>query len=260
MRKIQQKKNLIKPNTRVIYLESPGSLTFEISDTPAIVDVAQQRGIRTILDNTWGAGILHKPLDLGVDISVQALTKYAVGHADVFGGAVMSRDKRVAQEIIDCGDDWGISLGPDDAYTALRGLRSLKTRMDAHEAAGLRIANWLSERPEVSQVLHPALEQHPDHVIWKRDFTGSNGLFSVILNTVSPEGLKRFFDALELFSMGFSWGGFESLIIPCDPQLKRSKGHWIDQKVGPLLRIHVGLETVDDLIADLRAGFEAMGE
>ena len=252
--------NLIKPNTRAIYLESPGSLTFEISDTPAIVDVAQQRGIRTILDNTWGAGILHKPLDLGVDISVQALTKYAVGHADVFGGAVMSRDKRVAQEIIDCGDDWGISLGPDDAYTALRGLRSLKTRMDAHEAAGLRIANWLSERPEVCQVLHPALEQHPDHVIWKRDFTGSNGLFSVILNTVSPEGLKRFFDALELFSMGFSWGGFESLIIPCDPQLKRSKGHWIDQKVGPLLRIHVGLETVDDLIADLRAGFEAMGE
>ena len=250
--------NLIKPNTRIIYLESPGSLTFEISDTPAIVEIAQKQGICTILDNTWGAGLLHKPLDLGVDISVQALTKYAVGHADIFGGAVMSRDKRVAQQIIDCGDDWGISLAPDDAYTALRGLRSLKTRMDAHEAAGLKLAHWLSGRAEVSQVLHPALEEHPDHALWKRDFSGSSGLFSVILEAVDPAVLKRFFDALELFSMGFSWGGFESLIIPCDPQLKRAKGHWIEQKDGPLLRIHVGLEGTDDLIADLEAGFEAM--
>ena len=251
--------NLIKPNTRVIYLESPGSLTFEISDTPAIVDVAQKHGIRTIMDNTWGAGLFHKPLDLGVDISVQALTKYVVGHADVFGGAVMSRDPHVAQDIIDCADDWGISLAPDDAYTALRGLRSLKTRMDAHEAAGLALANWLSARPEVALVLHPALEEHPDHALWKRDFTGSNGLFSIVLNDVAAAALKRFFGALELFSMGFSWGGFESLIIPCDEQLKRSQNHWITQKAGPLLRIHVGLETVDDLMADLDAGFTAMG-
>jgi cysteine-S-conjugate beta-lyase len=250
--------DLVKSNTRVIFLESPGSLTFEISDTPAIVEIAQARGIRTIMDNTWGAGLLHKPLDLGVDISVQALTKYAVGHADVFGGAVMSRDKRVAQQVSDCGDDWGISLAPDDAYTALRGLRSLKTRMQAHEASGLRIAHWLSQRPEVAQVLHPALAEHPDHALWKRDFSGANGLYSFVLHPVEPEALKRFFGTLELFSMGFSWGGFESLIIPCDEQLKRSKGHWIDQKDGPLLRIHVGLEAPDDLIADLNAGFEAM--
>ena len=250
--------NLIKPNTRLIYLESPGSLTLEISDTPAIVEIARQKGIRTILDNTWGAGLLHKPLDLGVDISVQALTKYAVGHADAFGGAVMSRDAHVAQQIIDCGDDWGLSLAPDDAYTALRGLRTLKTRMEAHEAAGLKLANWLAGHPGVSQVLHPALESHPDHALWKRDFTGANGLFSIVLHPVEPEALNRFLDALELFSMGFSWGGYESLIIPCDPQLKRSKGHWTDQKDGPLLRIHVGLEAADDLIADLQAGFEAM--
>jgi cysteine-S-conjugate beta-lyase len=250
--------DLVKSNTRVIFLESPGSLTFEISDTPAIVEIAQARGIRTIMDNTWGAGLLHKPLDLGVDISVQALTKYAVGHADVFGGAVMSRDKRVAQQVSDCGDDWGISLAPDDAYTALRGLRSLKTRMQAHEASGLRIAHWLSQRPEVAQVLHPALAEHPDHTLWKRDFNGANGLYSFVLHPVESQALKRFFGTLELFSMGFSWGGFESLIIPCDEQLKRSKGHWIDQKDGPLLRIHVGLEAPDDLIADLDAGFEAM--
>ncbi|HBF91330.1 MAG TPA: cystathionine beta-lyase [Hyphomonas atlantica] len=248
----------IQPNTRVIYLESPGSLTFEISDTPAIVEIAKKHDIRTILDNTWGAGLLHKPLDLGVDLSVQALTKYVVGHADVFGGAVMSRDKRIAQDVLDCADDWGISLAPDDAYTALRGLRRLKTRLDAHEAAGLKLAHWLSQRNEVSQVLHPALEDHPDHALWKRDFSGSNGLFSFVLNATGSNALKRFFDSLELFSMGFSWGGFESLIIPCDPQLNRSADHWIHDKAGPLLRIHVGLESPDDLIADLDAGFTAM--
>ena len=170
----------------------------------------------------------------------------------------MSRDKRIAQDVLDCADDWGISLAPDDAYTALRGLRSLKTRLDAHEAAGLKLAHWLSQRNEVSQVLHPALEDHPDHALWKRDYSGSNGLFSFVLKATGPNALKRFFDSLELFSMGFSWGGFESLIIPCDPQLNRSADHWIHDKAGPLLRIHVGLESPDDLIADLDAGFTAM--
>lgn len=250
---------LIQPNTRMIYLESPGSLTFEISDTPAIANIARNRNIRTIMDNTWGAGLYHKPLDLGVDISVQALTKYAGGHADVFGGAVMTRDNDIARQIADTADDWGISLSPDDAYMSLRGLRSLHTRLAAHEKAGLEIADWLAARPEVSSVLHPARPDHPDHAVWKRDFSGSNGLFAFILEQCPPEALDRFFGALQLFSMGFSWGGYESLIIPCDVQLKRMDSSWTATKAGPLLRIHAGLEAASDLIADLEAGFSAMG-
>ncbi|MAN47494.1 MAG: cystathionine beta-lyase [Alphaproteobacteria bacterium] len=252
--------DLIQPNTKLIYLEAPGSLTFEISDTPAIVEVARKHGIRTALDNTWGAGLHHKPLDLGVDISVQALTKYVVGHSDVFAGAVMTRDPRIAQEVADTSDDWGISLSPDDAYTALRGLRSLATRLKAHEAAGLEVANWLTHRPEVAQVIHPALPTHPDHAIWKRDFTGACGLFSFILKDTPPEAVDKFIAALSLFSMGFSWGGFESLIIPCDQQLTRMQDSWTQTRAGPLMRIHIGLEATSDLLADLEAGFAAMAD
>lgn len=249
---------LIQPNTKVIALESPGSLTFEISDTPTIVDIAKQNNILTVLDNTWGAGLHHQPLALGVDVSVQALTKYAVGHADVFGGAVMTREESVFNRLNACADDWGISLSPDNAFTALRGLRTLHTRLKAHEAAGLKVAAWLEAQPQVSAVLHPALPSSPDHDIWKRDFTGSNGLFGIVLNPVDDAALKTLFDSLSLFTMGFSWGGFESLLIPCDRQLTRKKGSWVHERAGPLLRIHVGLENVDDLIADLAAGFDAM--
>ncbi|WP_034797100.1 cystathionine beta-lyase [Hyphomonas beringensis] len=252
--------DLIRPNTTLIYLEAPGSLTFEISDTPAIVEVAKKHDIRTAMDNTWGAGLYHKPLDLGVDISVQALTKYVAGHSDAFAGAVMTRDKRIAQEVVDTSEDWGISLSADDAYTALRGLRSLATRLKAHEAAGLEVANWLTHRPEVAQVVHPALPTHPDHAIWKRDFTGSCGLFSFILEDAPPEAVDKFIAALSLFSMGFSWGGFESLIIPCDQQLTRMEDSWTQTRAGPLMRIHIGLEAVPDLIADLEAGFAAMAD
>jgi len=251
---------LFRPNTKAIFLEAPGSLTFEICDTPAIVAAASEQGIRTILDNTWGAGLLHQPLALGVDISVQALTKYAAGHADAFGGAVMTRDSGLAARIAAASEDWGIALAPDDAYLALRGLRSLHTRLKAHEAAGLEMAHWFAARPEVAGVLHPALPESPDHALWTRDFTGSNGLFGVILNPVPAGGMERFFDALSLFSLGFSWGGFESLVIPCDQQLERMKGSWTETRAGPLLRLHIGLEATRDLKADLEAGFKAMSE
>ena len=250
--------SLFRPNTKAIFLEAPGSLTFEICNTPAIVAAAKERGIRTILDNTWGAGLLYQPLAHGVDVSVQALTKYVVGHADAFGGAVMTRDPGLALRIANASEDWGIGLAPDDAYLALRGLRSLATRLRAHEASGLEMAHWLAARPEVSDVLHPALPSSPDHALWKRDFTGSNGLFGVILKPVPEGGLERFFEALSLFSLGFSWGGFESLIIPCDQQLTRMKGSWTERRAGPLLRLHIGLEATRDLKADLDAAFAAL--
>ncbi len=249
---------LLRSNTTAIFIESPGSLTLEIVDTPAIAQTAKKRGIRTILDNTWGAGLHHQPLALGVDVSVQALTKYVVGHADAFAGAVMTNDPRLASRIAACSEDWGVGLAPDDAYLALRGLRTLKARLKAHEASGLEIANWLSTRPEVATVLHPALPSHPDRLIWLRDFSGANGLFSIVLKPVPEGGLDRFFAALELFSLGFSWGGFESLIIPCDNQLTRMPGSWTDHPRGPLLRLHVGLEAPGDLIADLAAAFDAL--
>ncbi|MEO1304230.1 MAG: cystathionine beta-lyase [Pseudomonadota bacterium] len=250
--------DLAKPNTKSVLLESPGSLTMDIMDTPAIVSVAKAHGWTTLFDNTWGVGIYHRPLDLGVDIVMQALTKYPVGHADALGGAVLTNSDRFANKIAMCSEDWGISLGPEDAYAALRGLRTLQTRLKQHEAGGLKLARWLVERPEVAQVLHPGLESHPDHALWKRDFTGANGLFSVVLNETTDKQLDAFLEAMKLFGMGFSWGGFESLLIPCDDQLNRIDGDRIHDRLGPLLRIHVGLEDPDDLIADLDQSFAAM--
>ena len=244
----------IRPETKALILESPGSLTFELPDTQMMVGLAAEHGLVTILDNTWGAGLFHKPLALGVDISVQALTKYVVGHADAFGGAVMTRRKDLAAKIEACSDDWGIALGPEEAYTALRGLRTLETRLARHQESGLALAEWLAARPEVARIIHPARPDHPDHHIWKRDFTGSCGLFGGVLNPAPEAKLNAMLSTLELFGMGFSWGGYESLIIPCDAQLNRAFAPEPPFE-GPLLRIHTGLEAVEDLQADLARGF-----
>ncbi|MEM9053808.1 MAG: cystathionine beta-lyase [Pseudomonadota bacterium] len=250
--------DLIQDNTKAILFESPGSLTFDIMDTPAIVDVAKAHDLITLFDNTWGVGILHRPLDFGVDIVIQALTKYPVGHADAMGGAVLTKSASLAEKIANCSEDWGISLAPDDAYLALRGLRSLHTRLKQHEANAYQVARWLQTRPEVDTILHPGLESHPDHTLWKRDFNGANGLFSLILNDTPKAQLDRFLEAMKLFGMGFSWGGYESLLIPCCDQLNRISGDRIHDRTGPLLRLHIGLEDPQDLIADLEQAFAAM--
>jgi cystathionine beta-lyase len=240
---------LIRPETCAVMLESPGSLTFEIQDTPAILSVTRPAGISTIMDNTWSAGVFHRPLTLGCDYSVQALTKYVVGHADAFGGVVVAGNPGTARALAETAQDLGSSLAPDDAYLALRGLRTLPARLKLHEAAGLTLARHIQEHPAVARVLHPAFASHPDHALWQRDFTGACGLFGVILKPVEAGRLEAALNGLSLFGFGFSWGGFESLCIPCDAQLHRSHGR--PEPEGPLIRIHAGLEDTADLGADL---------
>ena len=246
---------LVTPATRLIVLESPASLTFEMQDVRAIAHQARDRGVLTLMDNTWGAGLLFKPLTHGVDVSVQALTKYVGGHSDVFMGsaAVASRDLETAMEraII----DFGWSVAAEDAYQMLRGLRTLPTRLERHGASGIEVAAWLAGQPEVSQVLHPALPSSPDHALWRRDFTGAAGLFAFVLRPKSEAAVHALLDTLTLFGLGFSWGGFESLAVNCDPQfhvrtIKPDFG-------GPVVRLHIGLEDPGDLIADLRRGLDA---
>jgi cystathionine beta-lyase len=242
------------PATRMILLESPGSLTFEIQNVPAIAALARERGIITAIDNTWGAGLLYSPLAHGVDISLQALTKYVGGHSDVFMGSAASNDAKLLGRIDDFQRDAGLSVSPDDAYFMLRGLRTLEVRLARHGQSALTVAGWLAGHSQVHQVLCPGLPGAPGHDLWKRDFTGLNGLFGVVLQPGSPAAVEAFMDALKLFGLGFSWGGFESLAIHCDPQLKRTAAK--PQFGGPLVRLHVGLEDPDDLMADLSDALE----
>lgn len=246
----------IKTNTRVIFAESPGSLTFEVQDIPALAKAAHAAGAKLIVDNTWSGGLYMKPLALGADVSVQAGTKYLSGHSDLLIGSITSADEETAKAIFQSVLQIGSNVSADDAYLTLRGIRTLAVRLAAHDATGLALAKWLGKRPEVKTVLHPALKSSAGHAHWKRDFTGASGLFGVVLHPVELPKLKAFFNALRHFGMGFSWGGFESLCIHVHPDRYRTATRW--DEAGPVLRFHAGLEDSDDLIADLERGFAAM--
>lgn len=246
---------LIRPETRLVFTESPGSLTFEVQDIPSIAAAAHAKGCLVAIDNTWASPLYFKPFAHGVDISVHAGTKYIGGHSDLMLGlitcteAVHDRLRRGIHEL-------ATAAAPDDCYLALRGLRTLATRLERHQASGLKLAAWLRGRPEVTQVLHPGLPDAPGHALWRRDFLGASGLFGFLIRSCRKEALAAMLDQLELFGMGWSWGGYESLLIPAHPETCRTAVPW--QQEDHLLRIHVGLEDPDDLIADLEAGFARM--
>jgi len=245
---------LFKANTRAVLVEAPGSQSFEMPDIPAIAAVAHAHGALMIDDNTWATPLFHRSLDQGVDISMQAATKYIGGHSDIMFGTI-SANARAWPTIAENIRLLGVCAGPDDVFLALRGMRTLAVRLNQHYRSGLEMARWLATRPEVQRVLHPALESDPGHAIWKRDFTGASGLFSVVLKPASQKAVDALLDTVKLFGMGYSWGGFESLVIPFDCDSYRSATKWAPG--GPTLRLHIGLENVDDLKADLDRGFAA---
>lgn len=246
---------LVRPETQVIFVESPGSLTFEVQDIPAIAAVARRRGITVIMDNTWATPLYFKPLDHGVDVSIQAATKYIVGHADAMLGTITVTEAAWPR-LKDAHTDLGQTAGPDDVYLALRGLRTMAVRLERHGETGLALADWLARQPEVEGVLHPRRPGDPGHPLWRRDFTGASGLFGVVLKPVSAPRFAAFIDGLRLFGIGASWGGYESLAMPMHPEKCRTATKW--PYPGPCLRIHAGLEHPDDLIADLDEGFRRL--
>jgi cystathionine beta-lyase len=245
---------LFKPNTKAVLLEAPGSQSFEMPDIPAIASIAHARGALVIDDNTWATPLYHRSLEQGVDISMQAATKYIGGHSDIMFGTI-SANARAWPQVAEAIQLLGVCAGPDDVFLAIRGLRTLSVRLAHHHRSGLEMAYWLAARPEVIRVLHPALETDPGHAIWKRDFTGASGLFSVVLKPAPQKAVDALLDAVELFGMGYSWGGFESLVIPFDCASYRTATPWAPG--GPTLRLHIGLENVWDLKADLERGFAA---
>jgi cystathionine beta-lyase len=246
---------LLRPNTRVVYLEAPGSLSFEMQDVGAIAKAAHAKGALVLMDNTWATPLYFRPLDHGVDLVIQAGTKYIGGHSDVMLGTVSANAATVA-DLKTTVRQTGLCEGPDDVYLGLRGLRTLAVRLDRHYKSGLAVARWLEQRPEVLRVLHPALPSHPGHAIWKRDFTGASGLFSMVLKPVPKKAAYAFVDTLELFGIGASWGGYESLAIPFDCTSVRTATRW--EPGGPTVRFHIGIEAVEDLLADLERGFAAL--
>jgi cystathionine beta-lyase len=246
---------LIQPNTRAVFVESPGSLSFEMQDVPAIAVAAHAKGVLVLMDNTWATPLYFRSLDFGVDLSIHAGTKYFGGHSDVMLGTVAANAATVAGLKNNVRLS-GLCVGPDDVYLGQRGLRTLAVRLERHYRSGLAVARWLEQRPEVLRLLHPAMESHPGHAIWKRDFTGASGLFSMVLKPVPQKAVYAFLDTLELFGIGASWGGYESLAIPFDCTSLRTASRWAPG--GATVRFHIGLEAVEDLLADLERGFAAL--
>jgi cystathionine beta-lyase len=246
---------LIQPNTKLIWTEAPGSVSMEVPDLPAICAAAHARGVLVALDNTWSAGLALRGFDLGVDIVMQALTKYQSGGSDVLMGAVMTRDRAVHDKLAMAHMRLGLGVSADDAYLVMRGLPTMKLRFDAHDAAARKVAGWLKARPEITQVLHPAFEDCPGHATWKRDFSGAGGLFSVIFDErYTEEQVDRFVDSLELFGLGYSWGGANSLVMPY--RMAAIRRDW--QGKGLLVRFNIGLEDTSDLIADIEQGLSKL--
>ncbi|MDN0084527.1 cystathionine beta-lyase [Crenobacter sp. SG2305] len=246
---------LMRPNTRVVFVESPGSLTFEMQDIPAISQVAHEHGALVMLDNTWGTPIHFASFKHGVDVSIHAATKYIVGHSDVLMGVILTTEA-LYPRIRGFYRQLGLTVSADDAYLALRGLRTLSARLERHQHNARQVAEWLAAQPEVEKVLYPALSGAPGHAIWRRDFTGACGLFAIQLEPMPPQAIAAMLDGMKLFGMGFSWGGFESLILLTDPSKSRTAKPW--QGKGPLVRLHIGLEHPEDLIADLDAGLNRL--
>jgi cysteine-S-conjugate beta-lyase len=244
---------LFRPNTKAVFCESPGSLTFEVQDIPAIAAAAHERGISVLMDNTWATPFFFPALKRGVDIDIHAATKYIGGHSDVMMGTISANEAH-AKRLVTFVNDLGLYASGDDCFLALRGLRTLAVRLRRHQEAALHLARWLEERPEVSRVLCPALESNPGHALWKRDFLGASGLFGVVLKPVSDNALAAMIDGLKHFGIGYSWGGYESLIIPAE--FVRTATTF--RAEGPVIRIHAGLEHPDDLLSDLAAGFARM--
>lgn len=243
---------LMRPNTRVVYCESPGTATFEVQDVPAIAAAAHARGAIVILDNTWATPLFFRSFEHGVDVEVQAGTKFLAGHSDLLIGAITTRDEALYRTVKDSVSAFGDGVAPDLAYETMRGLRTLAVRLRHHEQSALAVAKWLAGRPEVARVLHPALPADPGHALWKRDFLGSSSLFGVVLRTTNEAAVAAMIENLTLFKIGASFGGFESLITPPRPEKNRTVRPWTEP--GFLLRVHVGLEAVEDLIADLEEG------
>jgi cystathionine beta-lyase len=247
--------SLIRPNTRVVFVEAPGSQSFEMQDIPAIAQAAHDKNAVVLMDNTWGTPLFFRAFEKGADISIQAGTKYIGGHSDLMLGTI-SANAAAFPKLKETVATLGLCVGPDDMYLALRGLRTLAVRLERHQKSAIDIARWLAARPEVLKVMHPALETDPGHAIWKRDFLGASGLFSVVFKPAPEHAVHAFMNALQLFGMGYSWGGYESLVILFDCSGYRTATAW--SPGGPALRFHIGLEDKGDLIADLERGFSAL--
>ncbi|MDF3837453.1 cystathionine beta-lyase [Cupriavidus basilensis] len=247
---------LIRPNTKLLYLESPSSLLYEVLDLPRLAQIAHRHGVVVAADNTWASGHVLQPLALGVDVSILAATKYISGHSDLMQGALVVRDAALVRRLADAYDGFGLAIGADDAYLALRGIRTLAVRLAQHQRNALAVAHYLEAHAAVGRVFYPALPSDPGHALWLRDFSGANGLVSFSLPGADAAGARKLVDSLRLFGLGASWGGYESLVQVAAPERLAEHSYW--RGTEPVIRLHIGLEAADDLIADLEQGLAAL--